>query len=157
GEVMGIDGSFGGAFAKAQFAAGHGLPKRGNAFISVNDNDKMSAVAVARQLYELGFGIFATKGTHRALRKFGIPAKPILKVVEGRPNALDLIINGEIQLIINTPLGKMSRSDEYNIGRVAIAHDVPCLTTLSASWAAVQAIRVLQAGPLGVSALQDLK
>ena len=157
GEVMGMDGSFGGAFAKAQFAAGHGLPKRGNAFISVNDNDKMSAVAVARQLYELGFGILATRGTHQALRKFGIPAKPILKVVEGRPNALDLIINGEIQLIINTPLGKMSRSDEYNIGRVAIAHDVPCLTTLSASWAAVQAIRVLQAGSLGVLALQDLK
>ncbi len=156
GEVMGLDTTFGGAFAKAQFAAGHGLPKRGNAFISVNDNDKMSVLAIARQLFELGFGILATQGTYRALRRAGIPAKPVLKVVEGRPNALDLMINGDIQLVINTPLGKVARSDEYSIGRVAMARDVPCLTTLSASWAAVQAIRTLQASPLDVCALQDL-
>jgi carbamoyl-phosphate synthase large subunit len=155
GEVMGLDTTFGGAFAKAQFGAGHRLPKKGNVFISVNDNDKQMAVAVARQLYELGFGLFATEGTYRALRKAGIPAKHILKVVEGRPNALDTIINGDIQFVINTPLGKVAREDEYSIGRVAMAHEVPCLTTLSASWAAVQAIRALQAGPLGVYALQD--
>lgn len=154
GEVMGLDKTFGGAFAKAQFAAGHGLPKKGNAFISVNDNDKVKASAIARQLYELGFGIWATEGTYRAFRKAGIPATVIKKVVEGRPNALDYIINGDIQLVINTPLGKVSRSDELNIGRVANAHDVPCLTTLSAAWAAVQAIRSLQARPLGVRALQ---
>jgi carbamoyl-phosphate synthase large subunit len=124
-------------------------------FISVNDNDKNASVSIARQLYDLGFGVLATEGTYRALRKAGIPAKQVLKVVEGRPNALDLIINGEIQLVINTPLGKIARSDEYSIGRVAIAYDVPCLTTLSASWAAVQAIRTLQAGPLDVCALQD--
>ena len=157
GEVMGLDTTSGGAFAKAQFAAGHGLPKRGSAFISVNDNDKMSVIPIARQLYELGFDVLATQGTFNALRKAGIPATSVPKVGEGRPNALDLIINGEIQLVINTPLGKVSRSDEYSIGRTAMARDVPCLTTLSASWATVQAIRSLQASPLDVCALQDLK
>jgi carbamoyl-phosphate synthase large subunit len=155
GEVMGLDRTFGGAFAKAQFAAGHGLPKRGNAFVSVNDNDKLSVVPIARQLYELGFGILATRGTYQALRKAGIPVQRIQKVVEGRPNVLDLIINSEIQFVINTPLGKISRSDEYSIGRVALAYDVPCLTTLSAAWAAIQAIRSLQAKDLDVCSLQE--
>ncbi|MBN2414834.1 carbamoyl-phosphate synthase large subunit [bacterium] len=156
GEVMGIDTSFGGAFAKAQFAAGHGLPKRGTVFISVNDRDKSNILPIARQLYELGFGIRATRGTHQALKRAGIPSREELKIGEGRPNIADSIINGDVQLVINTPMGKIARSDEYNIGRVAIAHDVPCLTTLSASWAAVQAIRTLQARPLDVCALQDL-
>jgi carbamoyl-phosphate synthase large subunit len=156
GEVMGLDSTFGAAFAKAQFAAMSGLPVKGNAFISVNDNDKPMASAIARQLYELGFGIVATEGTHKAFRKAGVPSKLINKVNQGRPNSLDLIINGEIQLIINTPFGKVSRYDEYVIGRVAIAHGVPCLTTLSASWAAVQAIRTLQSKPLDVYALQDI-
>jgi carbamoyl-phosphate synthase large subunit len=155
GEVMGIDRTFGGAFAKAQLAAGNLLPVRGNVFISVNDNDKPVASAVARQLYELGFGILATEGTFKAFRKAGIPARMLHKVEEGRPNSVDLLINGEIQMVINTPLGKMSRYDEYNIGRVALGRNVPCLTTLSASWAAVQAIRALQAGELSIHALQD--
>jgi carbamoyl-phosphate synthase large subunit len=155
GEVMGIDVTFGGAYAKAQFAAGSGLPVTGNAFISVNDNDKDKVTAIARQLFELGFGIIATQGTYQAFRKAGIPAKMIYKVAEGRPNAIDLIINKEIQIIINTPLGKTSRYDEFIIGRTAIAHNIPCLTTLSASWAAVQAIRSLQAKELSVCALQD--
>ncbi len=155
GEVMGIDTSFGAAFAKAQFAAMNGLPVKGNAFISVNDYDKQMATAIARQLYELGFGIYATEGTYKSFRKAGVPSKMINKVKQGRPNALDLIINREIQLIINTPLGKISRYDEYVIGRTAIVHSVPCLTTLSASWAAVQAIRTLQAKTLDVIALQD--
>ncbi|MCJ7812238.1 carbamoyl-phosphate synthase large subunit [bacterium] len=154
GEVMGLDSTFGGAFAKAQFAAGQDIPTKGNAFISVNDNDKEKATAIARQLYELGFGILATEGTYRAFRKAGIPAKSVYKVKEGRPNSVDLIINGEIQLIINTPYGKVSRYDEYMIGRVAIAHHVPCLSTLSASWATVQAIRTLQAKDLNVGHLQ---
>jgi len=107
-------------------------------------------------LYELGFGILATEGTFKALRHAGIPAKSVLKVVEGRPNVLDLIINGEIQVVINTPLGKISRSDEYSITRTAMAYNVPCLTTLSASWAAVQAIRRLQIKSLDICALQDM-
>lgn len=155
GEVMGLDKTFGGAFAKAQFAAGHGLPIKGNAFLSVNDRDKGEAVAIARQLHDLGFGILATGGTHKSLRRSGIPSKVIQKVAEGRPHAADAIINGVIDLVINTPLGKEARSDEYAIGRTAMAHDVPCLTTLSGAWAAIQAIRSLQAGPLGVIALQD--
>lgn len=157
GEVMGMDSTFGGAFAKAQFAAGHGLPKKGNAFVSVNDNDKLSVIPIARQLYELGFRIIATQGTYQTLRKAGIPAKPVYKVGEGRPNSLDLIINEDIHIIVNTPLGKVSRSDEYRIGRVAIAHDVPFLTTLSAAWAAVQAIRTLQSGPLNVITIQEVE
>jgi carbamoyl-phosphate synthase large subunit len=155
GEVMGIDSGFGAAFAKAQFAAGNPLPVKGNVFISVNDNDKPTAVAIGRQLYELGFGILATEGTYRAFRKAGVPARMLHKVEEGRPNSVDGIINREIQLIVNTPLGQTSRHDEYNIGRVAIAYGVPFLTTLSASWAAVQAIRTLQSGKLDVHALQD--
>jgi len=155
GEVMGLDISFGGAFAKAQFSAGQHLPTRGNAFISVNDNDKAKVIAIARQLHDMGFGIWATEGTQRALRKSGIPSKLVHKMGEGRPNSIDLVINGDIQLIINTPYGKMSRHDEYNIGRSAMAHAIPCLTTLSASWAVVQAIRTLQQNPLSVRALQD--
>ena len=155
GEVMGLDHTFAGAFAKAQFSAYQGLPKKGNAFISVNDNDKEKALAIARQLYEMGFGIYATEGTYRAFRRAGIPANRVFKVDQGRPNSIDLIINGDIHLIINTPFGKVSRYDEYNIGRQAIAHGVPCLTTLSASWAAVQAIRTLQQQVLSVCALQD--
>jgi carbamoyl-phosphate synthase large subunit len=155
GEVMGYDHTFGAAFAKAQLAAGNALPVKGNVFVSVNDNDKIKATAVARQLYELGFGVFATEGTYKAFRMAGIPAKMLYKVEEGRPNSVDLIINREIQLIVNTPLGKTSRYDEYNIGRVALAYGVPCLTTLSAAWAAVQAIRALQTGKLDVHALQD--
>ncbi|MBN1895061.1 carbamoyl-phosphate synthase large subunit, partial [bacterium] len=155
GEVMGLGASFGAAFAKAQIASGNALPVKGNVFISVNDNDKNTAVAIGRQLFDLGFGIYATEGTFRALRKAGIPSRMLYKVEQGRPNSLDLIINREIHLIINTPLGKTARHDEYNIGRVALAYSVPCLTTLSASWAAVQAIRTLQAGNLDVHALQD--
>jgi len=155
GEVMGLAGTFGAAFAKAQLASGNALPVKGNVFISVNDNDKPTAVAIGRQLFDLGFGIYATEGTFRAFRKAGIPARMLYKVEQGRPNSLDLIINRDIQFIINTPLGKTARHDEYNIGRVALAYGVPCLTTLSASWAAVQAIRTLQAGSLDAHALQD--
>ena len=155
GEVMGLDTSFGGAFAKAILATGHNLPTEGNVFISVNDNDKDKAVSIARQLHDLGFGIIATKGTQLAFRKAGIPCKRVNKVDHGRPNSVDLIINGDIQLIVNTPLGKVSRYDEYNIGRVAMAYGIPCLTTLSAAWAAVNAVRTQQAGELSVIALQD--
>ncbi len=155
GEVMGLNNTFGGAFAKAMLAAGQKLPVEGNVFISVNDNDKEKATAIARQLYELGFGIFATEGTFKTFQRAGIPVKKALKVGEGRPHSVDMIINGEIQIVINTPLGKVSRFDEYNIGRQSMAQGIPCLTTLSAAWAAVQAIRSFQANTLSVHALQD--
>ena len=99
----------------------------------------------------MGFGIVATAGTQKAFRSAGIPCNKIYKVGQGRPNSVDLIINEEIQLIVNTPLGKTSRYDEYNIGRVAMAHKVPCLTTLSAAWAAVNAIRDSQGFALTVT------
>lgn len=156
GEVMGLDMGFGGAFAKAQTAAGNALPQKGNVFISVNDHDKPKIPAIARQLYELGFKIFATEGTYHVLRKEGIPARKLYKVEEGRPNVIDLIVNKEIHLILNTPLGKTSRADDYSIGRTAIAYGIPYLTTLSAAWAAVQAIRALQNGKLEVYSLQEV-
>ena len=155
GEVMGLDTSFGGAFAKAQLAAGNKIATEGAAFISVNDNDKARTMPIARQLFDLGFTILATEGTFKALRKEGIPATMLKKVGQGRPNAVDLIINQEIQMIINTPLGKIARSDEYNIGRSALANNIPCLTTLSAAWAMVQAIRSIKNEKLGVIALQE--
>jgi carbamoyl-phosphate synthase large subunit len=155
GEVMGLDSSFGCAFAKAQIAAGNKVSTEGAAFVSVNDNDKAKAMPIARQLYELGFSLLATKGTFNALKREGIPARMLYKVGQGRPNAVDLIINGEIQLVINTPLGKISRYDEYVIGRTAIAYNVPCLTTLSAAWAIVQAIRSMKYEGLDVFSLQE--
>jgi carbamoyl-phosphate synthase large subunit len=155
GEVMGLDTHFGGAFAKAQLAAGNKIACDGAAFISVNDYDKMRAMPIARQLYDLGFHILATEGTFKALRKEGIPAKMLKKVGQGRPNAVDLIINREIKLVINTPLGKIARTDEYSIGRTALANGVPCLTTLSAAWAMVQAIRSVKNKELSVVALQE--
>jgi carbamoyl-phosphate synthase large subunit len=155
GEVMGLDVAFGGAFAKAQLAAGNRIATEGTAFISVNDNDKIKAMPIARQLYDLGFKLLATEGTFKALKKEGIPAKMLYKVGRGRPNAVDLMINGEIHLIINTPLGKTARADEANMGRTAMAHNIPCLTTLSASWAMVQAIRSMRSEKLDVIALQE--
>jgi carbamoyl-phosphate synthase large subunit len=156
GEVMGLDATFGGAFAKAMNAASQPFSKEGKAFISVNDNDKEKVTAIARQLHELGYGIVATKGTRKALRRAGIPCETVNKVEQGRPNAVDMIINGDIQMIVNTPLGKISRYDEYIIGRTAMAYNIPCLTTLSAAWAAVGAIRAIQTKTLDVVALQDL-
>jgi len=155
GEVMGIDATFGIAFAKAQMAAGHGLPTSGAAFISVNDFDKARVIPIARRLREIGFKLLATKGTAQALRGAGLPVQTIYKVHEGRPDVNDHILNGEVQIIINTPLGKFSRYDEYAIGRHAINRKIPCLTTLSAAAAAVEGIKALQEHRLGVKSLQE--
>ncbi|MDZ7289164.1 MAG: carbamoyl-phosphate synthase large subunit [candidate division KSB1 bacterium] len=155
GEVMGIGETFGVAFAKAQIAAGHALPTSGGAFISVNDFDKARVIPIARRLREIGFKLLATRGTAQALREAGLPVQAVFKVNEGRPDVIDHLLNGEIQIIINTPLGKTSRYDEYAIGRNAIAHNIPCLTTLSASAAAVEGIRALQEHRLGVKSLQE--
>ncbi|HHS13472.1 MAG TPA: carbamoyl-phosphate synthase large subunit [bacterium] len=156
GEVMGMGRDFGSAFAKAQLAAGQSLPSEGRAFLSVNEHDKAGIIPIGRQLHELGFRLMATRGTHAALRKAGIPAECVLKAVEGRPNAVDYMIDGKIDLVINTPLGKTSREDEFIIGREAMARGIASVTTLSAAWAVVQAIRTLQRGELDVLALQDV-
>ncbi|MDZ7261553.1 MAG: carbamoyl-phosphate synthase large subunit [candidate division KSB1 bacterium] len=156
GEVMGLGENFGLAFAKAQLAAGNRLPLTGNVFISVNDYDKVKATALAKKLHELGFGLLATRGTAQALEQAGLPVTTIFKVTESRPHVVDHIINGNIQLIINTPLGKTSRVDEYTMDRAAIQYHVPCLTTLSAAFAAVQAIKAIQQEQLTqVKSLQE--
>jgi len=136
GEVMGIAHRFGDAFAKAITGDGQSLPTSGKAFVSVNDNDKMKVLPIVRDLAELGFEVMATEGTAKTCRRNGIRTEKIFKVGEGRPNAVDGIKNGEIQLVIT-----QSRYDEYAIGRAAIQARIPVVTTLSGAQAAVRAIR----------------
>jgi len=155
GEVMGISQSFGMAYAKAQHAADGALPLSGAVFITVNDHDKTSVVPIARRLDELGFKIYATEGTARHLRVRGIPAERVLKVYEGRPNVVDLLVSGQTQLLINTPLGKLTQQDDYTIRAAALAHRVPYTTTLSAASAACDAIIALRSREREVCSLQE--
>ncbi|MGE5092972.1 MAG: carbamoyl-phosphate synthase large subunit [Bacillota bacterium] len=155
GEVMGIADSFGMAFAKAQASADGALPLEGAVFITVNDHDKTSVVPIARRFQELGFRILATEGTARHLRARGIPAGRVLKVHEGRPNAIDLIVSGQIQLLVNTPLGKLTQQDDYAIRRAALQQRVPYTTTLSAASAATDAIIALRSRVGEVRSLQE--
>ncbi len=155
GEVMGIGKSFGIAYAKAQHAADGELPLSGAVFITVNDHDKTAVVPIARRLDELGFKIYATEGTARHLRVRGIPAERVLKVYEGRPNVVDLLVSGQTQLLINTPLGKLTQQDDYTIRAAALAHRVPYTTTLSAASAACDAIIALRSREREVCSLQE--
>jgi carbamoyl-phosphate synthase large subunit len=155
GEVMGGASNFGVAFAKAQLAVGQRLPEKGSAFISVNNSDKPTVLPVARDLVDLGFRIIATRGTAAYLRAHGLPVDVVYKVNEGRPNVADQILNGQIDLVINTPLGRESFFDDRAVRRVAMIHNVPCITTLTGASAAVSAIRALRTQGLDVRALQD--
>jgi carbamoyl-phosphate synthase large subunit len=155
GEVMGMDDGFGMAYAKAQMAAGNALPTRGTVFVSVNDHDKANLVPIARDLSRLGLSLIATSGTAAYLRREGLAVDTVLKVSEGRPNGVDLIINGDIALVINTPLGGRSFGDEHVLRQAAIAHGVPVLTTLSGAQAATRAIEALLVGELQVTSLQE--
>ena len=156
GEVMGVADSFGLAFAKAQLGAHQRIPIKGRVFISVNDHDKPSVIHIARDLESLGFTLIATRGTAAALRAAGIKVERVFKVNEGRPNVVDRIKSAEIDLIINTPLGRKSRFDEKAIRRAAVQHGVTCITTLSAADAAIQGIRACQEGQTHVESLQKL-
>ncbi|MCH7520984.1 MAG: carbamoyl-phosphate synthase large subunit, partial [Candidatus Marinimicrobia bacterium] len=156
GEVMGLDVGLGGAYAKAEMGAGTNLPTSGVVFISVNDNDKLNAVSIARDYLELGFTLLATKGTCHFLHQNGIAADTINKVGEGRPNVADAIAKGAVQLVINTPLGAQARTDESAIGESGIRHGVPVITTLSAARAMIRAIRRVQTGNFQVQSLQEL-
>ena len=156
GEVMGVADSFGLAFAKAQLGARQRIPVKGRVFISVNDHDKPPVVPIARDLESLGFTLVATRGTAEALRAAGIKVERVFKVNEGRPNVVDRIKSAEIDLIINTPLGRKSRFDDKAIRRAAVQHGVTCITTLSAAGAAIQGIRALQEGQTHVESLQKL-
>jgi carbamoyl-phosphate synthase large subunit len=155
GEVMGGAPTFGSAFAKAQLAAGLRLPSEGAAFISVNNHDKPAVVQIARDLHALGFRLIATRGTANFLRAHGLNAEIVFKVNEGRPHVGDEILNQRIQLVINTPLGRESFFDDRIVRRVAMMHNVPCITTLTGAAAAVNAIRALHSEGLTVRALQE--
>jgi carbamoyl-phosphate synthase large subunit len=155
GEVMGIADSFGMAFAKAQISADGALPLEGSVFVTVNDHDKANVTPIARRFHALGFKVLATEGTARYLRARGIPTERVLKVYEGRPNAIDLLVSGQIQLLINTPLGKLTQQDDYTIRRAALQHRVPYTTTLSAASAACDAIIALRSRAGEVRPLQE--
>ena len=155
GEVMGGAETFGAAYAKAQLAAGNRLPREGTAFISVNDEDKASVVPIARDLAGLGFTLLATHGTAAYLRAHGLEAELVFKVNEGRPNIGDRLLNREISLVINTPLGRESFFDDRTLRRIATVLGVPCVTTLTGAAATVSAIRALREEALEVRPLQD--
>jgi carbamoyl-phosphate synthase large subunit len=157
GEVMGIARDFPTAFAKAQAAAGVPLPSQGTVFITVTDSDKSGAFAVAQSLHECGFRIVATRGTAEAISRMGVPALAINKIAEGSPHVLDWIERGDVDLVVNTPTGVGARSDGYEIRRAAVAHGIPCLTTLAAGISAARAIASAHRnGPPDVLCLQEL-
>jgi carbamoyl-phosphate synthase large subunit len=155
GEVMGIDSTFGVAYAKSQMATEFTLPLSGTVFVSVTDRDKQTIVPVARRLHEMGFNLISTGGTAKVLGDAGITVAVIRKVHEGRPNVTDLIKNGDIGLIINTPLGRKTRSDGYEIRTTSAAHGIPCITTISAAEAVVRGIEALRACEPSVRSLQE--
>jgi len=155
GEVMGLDDNLGVAYAKSQLAAQPPLPTKGSVFISVRDGDKRAVIPTARLLAEMGFKIYATSGTARALAAEDIDAQSLLKISEGRPNVLDLLKNDEIHLIINTPGLGNQRDDEKVIRREAIHRNIPIMTTTSGAWAAADGIRAQRGSRLSVKTLQE--
>jgi len=155
GEVMGIDVSFGRAFAKAELAASQPLLSEGTVFVSMSDRDKPAIVPVVEELIGLGFKVIATAGTQKTLVENGFEVERILKVHEGRPHVIDAIKNGAIQLIINTPSGEVAQEDDRIIRRAAISYKVTTITTVAGARAAAAAMRELQQKPLEVKALQD--
>jgi carbamoyl-phosphate synthase large subunit len=155
GEVMGIDTDFGIAFAKSQIAAGTQMPLQGRVFISVMNKDKRPSVFLAKKLVDLGFEIVATKGTAKVLLNNGIPVQTVFKVGEGRPDIVDRMKNREIDLVINTPSGKKPKADETAIRSQAVAHNIPCITTLSGASAAVNGIESLKKRGMSVRSIQE--
>jgi carbamoyl-phosphate synthase large subunit len=155
GEVMGISERFSIAFAKSQLAAGTVLPRDGKIFISVAERQKDHVVNLAKRLHAMGYELLATSGTARRLEEAGVPVQPVRKLMEGHPNVVDHLIDGEIKLIFNTPSGKGARTDEGRIRAAAVAHGVPCITTIQAADAAVRAMEALREEDMDVVALQD--
>jgi carbamoyl-phosphate synthase large subunit len=155
GECMGIADSFGSAFAKAQLAASNGLPLEGAVLITVNDSDKPTVTPIARRFHEMGFTILATGGTAQYLRSRGVPAKRVFKVNAGRPNCLDIIVNHDAQLFINTPMGKHAQADDYMLRQAAIVNRLSYTTTMSAASAACDAILSLRSRRPSVRSIQE--
>ena len=158
GEVLGLAPNFGEAFYKAQEATQTCLPLSGTVLISVSDRDKPEVLKTARGFYEDGFSILATGRTYDMIAADGIPAKKVKKLQEGRPNILDAIANGEIQLIVNTPSGRESLYDDSYIRKAAIKNKIPYITTMAAAIATVEGIRKVRekGGKLEVQSLQQL-
>ena len=157
GEVMGFADNFGMAYAKAELGAGEALPTSGTVFLSTHDRDKSALVPVAARLIELGFDLIATSGTASALDQAGLNVRSVLKVHEGRPNIEDLIRSKQVQLVINTPIGRQAAHDDKYLRRAALDYAVPTVTTLAGARAAVEAISALQDQPtLSIHALQDV-
>ena len=155
GEVMGIDLDFSSAYIKSQIAAGQKVPKSGNVFISVHDRDKRDIVFIAKKLKDLGFNIIASSGTASVLEKNNIPAKVLPKISEGRPNILDLMKDGKVQMVINTPSGRIPRQDEVKIRSQVILYNIPYTTTIFGAQATVNGIEMLIKKDLGVKSLQE--
>jgi len=155
GEVMGSAPDFPRAYAKCQLAIGYELPTTGTAFISVCDRDKRAVVGLAVALLNLDFRIIATRGTAQVLEAAGIPVEVVMKKYEGRPNIIDRITNGQIDLIINTPFGQETRSDGYHIRAAAIRHKIINVTALSSAMPLLQAIGARKVGRFDICALQD--
>ena len=155
GEVMGIDERFGSAFAKAMVGAGNTLPREGKVFVSVRDEDKRVILPLVDRIAGMGFEIVATSGTARALQNAGIPVERVFKIHEGRPHVLDLVVNREVRLIVNTPSGRRERSDDRLIRSAAASHRIPCITTLAAASATIQGMENWMKQPLAVAPLQE--
>ncbi|HVE68773.1 MAG TPA: carbamoyl-phosphate synthase large subunit, partial [Solirubrobacteraceae bacterium] len=156
GEVMGVAPDFPAAFAKAQAAAGAGLPATGTVFITVTDTDKAAASTVAAQFHDLGFRVVATAGTAQAIARMGVPVTKLNKLGEGSPHVVDWIQNGDVDLVINTPVGTGARTDGYEIRSAAVGRGIPCITTLSGGIAAVRAIAAAREGEPEVLSLQEI-
>ncbi|MFW5748701.1 MAG: carbamoyl phosphate synthase large subunit, partial [Chloroflexota bacterium] len=154
GEVMGHAASFGHAFIKAQIAAGMTLPTSGTALISVNDFDKGAVAKIARDLHALGFRLVATAGTAQWLEMIGLPVERVNKVAEGSPHVVDRMLDGAIDLVINTPLGGQAHEAGGLIRGTAHLLGIPIITTMSAAVASVQGIKSLREKPLAVRSLQ---
>ncbi len=158
GEAMGVDDSFGMAFAKAQVSAGNRLPEGEDnlsVIVTVNDSDKPTVTPLVRRLADLGFRVLATAGTRHHLNQLGIPCERIYKVGEGRPHIVDRIVSGQVALLVNTPLGKKSQYDDYAMRRAAIAYGVPYLTTMSATSAAVDAVTAMRTRRPEILSIQE--
>jgi carbamoyl-phosphate synthase large subunit len=155
GEVMGFDESFGMAFAKAEASTGLPLPLDGVLAVTVNDRDKPTVTPIVRRFHDLGFRILATEGTCRYLRARGIPSERVFKQKEGRPDIVDFLISGEIDLLINTPLGKKSQYDDFAMRRAAIVRKTPYCTTMSAAEAAAGAVIAMRSQRHQVRTLQE--
>ena len=156
GEVMGIAPNFPAAYIKTQLAIDYELPESGVVFISVNDRDKRSLIPIARDIARMGFKIIATEGTARALQAAGVDCEPVQKIHEGSDAITDKIANGDISLIINTPLGSATRDDSYELRAAAVRHGITYVTTLAAAQALVAGMDVAANSKLDVVALQDL-